>query len=573
MAVDGREFSRMVRVLRGDVPGARTRAEARQLAPIPNHLFEGRIEAWNGWRDGKKDHRGPNEAGGIGSQNHPLHAAAAAGWWKWIVDYCRFELENGIRGREQGSPEYYHAGPVAAVMTALALARKEGDDAAERDVSRWLRALWTLDALCATVPEGPGPGRQIKELFQRPPVLEPKVRPMRQDYLGPVVVMPGMRWRQDELGRPSSRDWLFAWAMDMPRKYPRLQGQIQRPNDHAYYPQVFAEIADVAGIQSPTPAEIWGLTDAERQVLRQIVAGDVDAVESALGYLDGLVPIYLRFQKGIADPQRSQRLRVRRFADGSVESYTHRAINGNKPGVQAAQFRAGRAERLIAAAVDGTTRDGQNKGWRVRIDEDSHLVHLSGTSFGRYDGPFRGVDFDLPMLSGELLWDLEITAEGVVVHGLEGGSTPGPGPAPYPGWESEVDRAYVAISRALPDLTTGPALANFVEVLDRVRFLERGQSHPRGKASTGARTLIDTLEPLEEDSSSPATPPGPWENEIETAVGAIGRAMPGRRVRGALAVIGEVLDRIRSLELKQSHPRGKASTGARSLVNVLEGLE
>ncbi len=403
------DFWNMVQVLRHPQGRARTAEDVKRRCINPSHAWLQPVKFWNGSKDGKR-HHGP-----IGSQNHPQHAHAGAGHWELLRDLTRFELRNGIYSREHGSPYYYFVGPLAAKMVGLRLATLEGDDEAVETFRRWFYAVFILEALAAVaVPE------PVENLWRRHPMdsLQPQETEAGPDYGGVFVASAGMRFSVKGFSEPSSgtpKDKHLAWALEHERHDPRNK-RINRRTQRAFSEQVVAELCDVDNYHEPTSPEVWGLSQEQRELLRSVVAGDVQAALEAVAWWNGqsIPGAYKAFRQDKPLGRASQRLRIRR-TDCGAETICFRSVDGNKAGIQYCAVDREKKTRIFAAGVRHENRSGANGGWGVRFFKKRRRVQLSGTAFGKDAEPAnrRGGDFMLSTLPGEVLYDLLLTPAGI----------------------------------------------------------------------------------------------------------------------------------------------------------------
>lgn len=404
------EFWNMVQVLRHPQRRAHSAEEVKRRCITPAHAWLRPIELWNGAsKDGRRHHSA------IGSQNHPQHAHGGAGHWEFSRDLADFELKNGIYSREHGSPYYYFAGPLAAKMVSLRLATLEGHEEAVETFRRWFFAVFILESLTAVVLPEP-----LRNFWRRHPMpgLGPQQTQPGPDYAGVFAACSGMRFSIKEFAHPSAgtpKDKLLAWALGEKRQDPRNK-RINRQTQSAFTDQVVAELCDIGNYHDPTPPEVWGLSPQRRELLRKVVAGDVQAALEAVEWFNGqdIPGAYRAYRLGKPFGAASQRLRIRRTERG-VETFCFRSVNGNKAGIQYCAIDREKKTRILAAGVRHENLSGANRGWGVRFHKRRRRVSLSGTAFGKETQPAarHGGDFKLDTLPGEVLYDLLLTPRGI----------------------------------------------------------------------------------------------------------------------------------------------------------------
>lgn len=202
-----------------------------------------------------------------GSHNTGPTAAAAAGRYDLLAEMCRQWADprvGGLFGRELGSPGIY----TTSVWEALMMARDA--DPAVRRALRAIAAFYCLTAL-------PWARREVVGYLFGEPVLR---RSQRPGYTGISSVVSGNRWQFKE-----PRGWdtsdpageMLSMALNWPgrRKDPGVGGH--RKNMAPNRPgagQVCAILGDFHFFEDSTPADIFGLTNEEREVLRRVVEAD-----------------------------------------------------------------------------------------------------------------------------------------------------------------------------------------------------------------------------------------------------------------------------------------------------------
>ena len=237
-------------------------------------------------------------------------------------------------------------------------------------------------------------------------------------YRGYIVAGAGMRINPEEAGATGSsvfvRDWMLSWALNAERTLPGPK-KIDIHSESASFKEVVAALAATSSYSEQTPAAIWGLTEYNRQQLRDVVQGNVTAVADVLSWLNqnhsgsSAYHSFDGFQQSI---------RVRRSSAG-VEQLVAKATNGNKSGIQLGQVHASSdaIRRELYANVHGQKASGANAGWKAEYVEATESYYLYGDGFSP-----RVVD----SLGGEVLWDLEFTPTGIIIHSLLGSQTTRP---------------------------------------------------------------------------------------------------------------------------------------------------
>lgn len=418
------QFYRAVQVLRGESPRATSVAEWRKLRepenPGQNNVWSKPIECWNGC-----DSQGRPNFQAIGSQNHAQHDAASVGYYEFLAELAEYEMRTGMFAREHGSHAYYYAGPVASKMAALAMARQVHDLGAIQVLSDWLYANWIYEALTATQSGSAWQNRWRRGAM---PGLVTQSSSLSEAYSGLIVPGAGMRITTAELTRSHSsgfpRDELLSWALDVPRN--RWSNKVRRDNPNGFWDVIIGHLGNVGDFRAPTNPEIWGLTTGRRDRLRKVALHrDPTAISEVLSWYHnkGIAAHYIIHRRG--EPQSSQRVELRRYSDGSVEQTVFHSINGNKAGIQFAQWDAKEGTRDLYAAVPHRNTGG-NPSWSVH-DLDS-AVSLSGMVGGKI------VNWKIPYLSASgktLVAKYVFDGEGIRDL-FQTVDDPGPDPDPEP---------------------------------------------------------------------------------------------------------------------------------------------
>lgn len=343
---------------------------------------------WNGSND-------PSCGNGyaIGSQNHPVMAAMGWGDYKWIAELCRWEKGNGIFGRELGSPAYYFANVVAAKIVALRDARAAGDYIDAKDIAESLRCVWAYDALVASVT--PRKNCWIN--------LHGQIYTNAGDaatYDGLTVAAAGDRWHTETNISSDSHGIFLTWALDWQPRSTSPNKNLLTSNGKWWQENV-AQCTGVPYYNQTTDPEVFGLNATERQKLRDVVNGDVNAalwaaqVVANFGtWKDPNVPVADCYHK----------IRMRKTTDGTEIIYFN-ATNGNKPCQAATQiFNNGDYKSIRPNLYHGT---GANNGY----------VCWVANGLIQADAPGDGAYVSMPEMGGTILWEVNIDGSMVEFNG------------------------------------------------------------------------------------------------------------------------------------------------------------
>ncbi len=355
---------------------------------------------WNGSND-------PSCGNGfaIGSQNHPVMAAMGWGDYKWIAELCRWEKGHGIFGRELGAPAYYFANVVACKLIALRDARAAGAYADAKDIAESLRCVWAYDALVAAAT--PRKNCWIN--------LHGQIYTNAGDaagYDGLTVAAAGDRWHTETNISSDAHGIFLTWAIDwQPRSITPNKNLLT--SNGKWWMENTAQLTGVAYYNLTTDPEVFGLNAAERQKLRDVVNGDVNAalwaaqVVANFGtWKDPNVPVADCFHK----------IRMRKTTLGAEIIYFN-ATNGNKPCQAATQiFNNGDYKSIRPNFYHGT---GANNGYTCWVANG--LIQA--------DAPGDGAYVSMPEMGGAVLWEVNI--DGSVVE-FNGNVVSSAGQASYP---------------------------------------------------------------------------------------------------------------------------------------------
>ncbi len=351
--------------------------------------------------------------------NHPGSAnfrptwEAANGRFGFFKELAETWLATGLWGMELGSL-LYTTGQEAAWLEARRQARAAGDADALELIDAALRANWAWQALL-TVPSPITGGQAVLGGELRDVPSHTRFNPS-----GAAVAMAGERQNQAVAGGQSLVGVVVAWALNLPRKFKRYQRELPLPDGPAFFldgegvvrvngrPTKVSEVEDITksltmiglslersgGAQKPkkaapyesdTPAELWGLTDDDRQLLRRVVEGDASAVPA-------IRDRFLTF-KGQTVPLREDYDVVLIGTTGGRQMHHKVARNSNKP-----------AHTSTSVTVDGkwsTLRAVPFKG--VGASPPDEVEELPDRIVAR----FRGTESALPIVGGDPLWRIE----------------------------------------------------------------------------------------------------------------------------------------------------------------------
>lgn len=327
------------------------------------------FSSWNGARDPDGGRRA------VGSQNFAQLAEPAVGHYRFHVELAKVERREGLGSREILSRLYWPA-ILVGWMTSLALARREDDRTGAGRIRRALRAYWTLLSLLAQ----PTPiGRLQKLVYDRAPE---SVAGNARYYTGPEVYSGGERFNEGCLvDGPLGMLLACALAWSGRRRERRRYGGLQSVL------LVVEALAEMDPFENDVQARVFGLNLTERQTLRQVVSGDVDAAARAFEAWLKPWPIF-----------RPYRILSRRTRLGTEVIFL-RSTNGNKPAAAYASLTAAGDARVVIP--DRFQGRGANRGWRVEFDLETVVAQAGAGSERRVN-----------RLGGEGIWELELVGEG-----------------------------------------------------------------------------------------------------------------------------------------------------------------
>lgn len=321
----------------------------------------------------------------LGSLNQPPLAHAALGDWRWHVELARAEKQRGLYLRELGSP--YNAGVLVARMSALADARAAGEAATAEPIRDALRATWAYWALTALeTPRQEAWGDLAGKI----------ARPLgdARYYCGLSTPLAGERYHPQSLGQ-DYRGALLTWALDWPgRRWTRkMLGPEERrdPSEVLLATRLLLGGADYA---APAPPEPFGLTAAEREVLRQTTRGDPRAAAEAAAMVD--FPLWPGY-----------RLLLLRRAGGTAQVLLGdpACLNGNKPCWPAASLLAGGTFRALQPSPFGG--GGLNRGVVCSFPPPA------GGSVACVSADRGAARVEMPLPQGEVAWIYEWSSAGL----------------------------------------------------------------------------------------------------------------------------------------------------------------
>jgi hypothetical protein len=351
--------------------------------------------------------------------NHPGSAnfrptwEAANGRFAFFKELAETWLATGLWGMELGSL-LYTTGQEAAWLEARRQARAAGDTAALEVIDAALRANWAWQALL-TVPSPITGGQSVVEGTSTPVASQTQFNPQ-----GAATAMAGERQNSAVAGGQSLVGVVMAWVLSLPRRFKRYEQELPIPDGKAFMqagqgvvnvngkPTPVAEVenytksltmiglslARFAGAQKPqkaapyeadTPPEFWGLTAADRQLLRRIVDGDAAA-------LPAVRDRFLTFQ-GRAVPLRHDYHDVLIGTTRGRQMHHLVARNSNKP--------AHTSTSVTVGGLWSTLRPVPFKG--VGAPPPDAVEERADRIVAR----FRGTESALPLVDGDPLWRIE----------------------------------------------------------------------------------------------------------------------------------------------------------------------
>ncbi len=199
-----------------------------------------------------------------------------------LLPFLRGESDWGLNGGEGKSEIYGAWNPVAMLAWWNLRLRDAEPSAARQAVRRFLRAVWTMHAL---------------GLYARSPEVviavtggsEKRRAAGRTNYRGPVLHHPGMRSALSDAHwlEASPLNGLVAAALGLAWQSTRPIEKLAPDRAYRSWPQAVAQHV-VGDLHAATPAEAWGLTAEERQLLARFVENpNLDDAEALLPWLDG----------------------------------------------------------------------------------------------------------------------------------------------------------------------------------------------------------------------------------------------------------------------------------------------
>lgn len=319
-----------------------------------------------------------------GSQNIPVIAEAAAGNYAWIAALARLEREEGLFGTELGSPGFYFSAVVEAKLVALRDARRAGRLDLAEDIRQNLRAIWAMESLVAVdTPRTSVWANASGQILEGPGDAA--------DYTGLSCAVAGNRWNgkfprwlnSDAHGR------MLSWALDWPRQDRKPGGVMRNPKPGRG--NVIGFLGGVDRYEDTVAAEIFGLTEDERELLRRVVRGDVEAARMAAGWLAE----YGTLAKWT--------WRLRRTTEGTEVIFFGPWPNPNKPPHAATSITNSGEWRTIRPSYFERRRGGV-WDFNVRVEDGEIIARVR-------EG--LGVEVRMPELAGALLWEVVMQGQTV----------------------------------------------------------------------------------------------------------------------------------------------------------------
>jgi len=330
--------------------------------------------------------------GPAGSKNIPIFAAAALGRFDLIARVCEVERTQGLFGLEHGAPGMYYSEVLAAKLLAY---RELPASHPQRETVRGnVRAALAWDSLIA-LPVG-----RLRDRIQ---IADKEVEgssPLLTD--GITVGISGNRWtpkdRRESPEKPEKPEQgitsddahsiILAWALDWQPRATRAPRQVRG---------TMAGLLGVQNYSDSTPPERWGLTAAERSILRAVVHGDGEAARSVSEqFLWGTKPS----RPAQPDPWR---FRLRRTELGVESIFFGPGPNPNKP-----------ARAVTQVLTDGTWLGLQPSG-SDRQPAAGYHVEIRASRIHAVSSQSKGDRF-IPELGGDLRWDVSIVGQEISFH-------------------------------------------------------------------------------------------------------------------------------------------------------------
>lgn len=319
-----------------------------------------------------------------GSQNIPTVVYSAAGNWRWLASLARLWEREGLFGSELGSPGQYYTSVVYALAVSLRDSRAAaGNEAAEDVLRRALRAVWTWDALAAL----PVRRSRVEAVLGGVGRLEGTGA---RGYQGLTCAISGNRWN----GNPRDMRWhqgheehgeSLSLALDWkPRRRPRAIA----PED------IFHTLARARRWADSIAPEIFSLLESERQALREVVSGNVDAARQAALWL---LPFGVRRHWGWT---------VTRTTEGIESIFWGPFPNPNKPAHACTQLQTDGTWRTLRPAFSRNTNVAA--GYAVELQDGQIVARVA---------PGSGEEVSMPALGGEVLWEVDVRGDQITFNG------------------------------------------------------------------------------------------------------------------------------------------------------------
>ena len=332
------------------------------------------------WKGGSRDFtcwNDPQACGqpGLGSQNEPVLAACAVGDYGWIAALAVKEKQDGFFGREIGSPGFYFHSVVAAKMAALHMARQASDTLAVDRLMQNLRAIWTYEALLAVDTPRVSGRADLSGVVQF-------VGGDTGSYDGLTVAVAGERWKSVDYLTHDVHGEFLSWAIDWPRA--RMPGNKNTVQDGRWWDDIVGFVAHQTDYRTTPNPLYFGLNLHQRDVLNDVVAGNLSAVAEAIQWLR---PGNLNYRYDT---------RIRRTTLGT-EVIFYKATNGNKP--------PHGATSITNAGYWSTIRAGKGaKGGAL-----GHRIEIVNGTIYNYTTDPDGNTASMPELGGSVIYEIWMT--------------------------------------------------------------------------------------------------------------------------------------------------------------------
>jgi hypothetical protein len=317
------------------------------------------------------------------SQNISAVVYSAAGNWKWLAALARLWEREGLFGSELGSPGQYFSSVAYALAVSLRDCRAAKNEEEEDILRRALRAVWTWDALAAL----PVPRSRVEAVLGG---VGRQKWPGARGYQGLTCAVSGNRWN----GNPREMRWhkgieehgeLLSVALDW---QPRRRQKQVAPED------IFHTLSGTRKWADSIAPEIFGLLESERQVLREVVSGSVDAARRATLWL---VPFGVR---------RHWAGRLTRTDSGVESIFLGPYPNPNKPAHACTQLLTNGTWRTLRPAFSRNTNVA--RGYAVELRDGQIIARVERRC---------GEEVSMPALQGEGLWEVDVRGDQITFNG------------------------------------------------------------------------------------------------------------------------------------------------------------